>query len=64
MSIKKIVKKYKMGEQPGDFAFWQTKSYHERLEALEQIRSEYNTWRYNAKQGFQRVYKIIKRKQG
>ena len=62
MGIAKVVKKYKMNEQPSDFAFWQTKSYEERIEALEQIRKEYNQWRYNAEQGFQRVYRVIKQK--
>jgi len=31
------------------------------LLALELIREEYNSWRYNAEQGFQRVYRVIKR---
>ena len=61
MSIRKVVKKYKFNEQPNDFVFWQSKSYEERLDALEQIRQEYNSWRYNAEQGFQRVYRIVKR---
>jgi hypothetical protein len=61
MSISKIFKKYKLNEQPNDFVFWQSKSYEERLNALEQIRKEYNSWRDNAEQGFQRVYRIIKR---
>lgn len=61
MSIIKIIKKYKLNEQPNDFVFWQSRSYEERLNALEQIRKEYNSWRYNAEQGLQRVYLIIKR---
>lgn len=60
MSIVKVVKKYKIDEQPSDFLFWQSKSYEERLDALEQIRREYNQWRYDAEQGFQRVYRIVK----
>ena len=61
MEIKKTVKKYKLNEQPNDYKYWQTKSYTERLLALELIREEYNSWRYNAEQGFQRVYRVIKR---
>lgn len=61
MSISKVIKKYKFNEQPNDFLFWQSKSYEERLDALEQIRIEYNSWRYNAEPGFQRVYRIVKR---
>ena len=62
MSIDKVVKKYNINEQPNDFSFLQSKSYEERLNALEQIRKEYNLWRYNAEQGFQRIYRIVKRK--
>lgn len=61
MSISKVIKKYKLNEQPNDFIFWQSKTYEDRLDALEQIRKEYNLWRYNAEQRFQRVYRIIKR---
>lgn len=61
MSISKVVKKYKLNEQPNDFIFWQSKTYEERLGALEQIRKEYNLWKYNAEQGFQRVCRIVKR---
>ncbi|MFO7557643.1 MAG: hypothetical protein R6X10_02345 [Desulfobacterales bacterium] len=60
MTISKVIKKYKFNEQPKDFVFWQSRPYEERLEALEQIRKEYNSWRYDAEQGFQRVYRIIK----
>ena len=62
MSVSKVVNKYKMNEQPNDFLYWQSKSYENRLETLEQIRKEYNSWRYNAEQGFQRIYRIVKRK--
>jgi hypothetical protein len=60
MSISKVIKKFKIDEQPNDFVFWQSKTYEERLDALEQIRKEYNSWRYHAEQGFQRVYRIVK----
>ncbi|MFH1974930.1 MAG: hypothetical protein ABIJ52_05120 [Pseudomonadota bacterium] len=62
MSISKVIKKYKINEQPSEFLYWQSRSYEERLDALEQIRKEYNLWRYNAEQGFQRIYRIIKLK--
>jgi hypothetical protein len=61
MSIGKVIKKIKLSDQTSDFSFWQSKSYEERLEALEQIRKEYNLWRYNAEQRLQRVYRIVKR---
>lgn len=61
MGISKVIKKYKIDEQPNDFSYWQTKSYEERLDVLEQIRKEYILWRYNAEQGLQRIYRIVKR---
>ena len=42
-----------------DFEFWQTKSYKERLQALEMLRKQYITWKYGIEQGFQRVYRIV-----
>lgn len=43
-----------------DFQYWQSKSYSERLIALEEIRNEYNCWKYGSEQRLQRVYRIIK----
>ena len=40
MTISKVIKKYKFNEQPNDFVFWQSRSYEERLDALEQIRKQ------------------------
>jgi hypothetical protein len=61
MRIPKVIHKYRMGEQPKDYVYWQSRSFAERLGALENIRREYNTWRYRDQQGLQRVYRIIKR---
>ena len=62
--ISEVITKIKNSEQKSDFAYWQTKSYAERLAALEEIRREYNNWKYtNAEQRFQRVYRVVKLKQ-
>ena len=62
--IEKVVTKAKLGDEKSDFAYWQAKSYAERLKALEEIRQEYNSWKYgNAEQGFQRVYRVAQLKQ-
>jgi hypothetical protein len=45
MSLGKKVCKYKMGDQPKESFYWQNKSYQERLSALEEIRTAYNSWR-------------------
>lgn len=57
MKIARISKR----EQRSDFAFWQSQSPIKRLETLEEIRQEYNSWKYGNLQAFQRVYRIIKR---
>jgi hypothetical protein len=62
MSIAKVVHKFRTGEQPKDFVYWQTRSFEERLRALEEIRREYNAWKYHDQQGFQSVYRIAKRR--
>jgi hypothetical protein len=46
-----------------DILFWLNKTSAERLSALEEIRKSYNDWKYGTEQRFQRVYRIIKRKQ-
>jgi hypothetical protein len=59
---KTFVHNGKIKDQGNDFLYWQSQPYETRLAVIEQIRTEYNTWKYGAEQGFQRVYKIIKRK--
>lgn len=57
----KVVKKYKLNEEPSDLNFWLTKSYTERLIALEQLREHYIQFFLNGhRSGFQRIYKVIK----
>jgi len=58
---KTFVRKGKIRQQGNDFLFWQSQPYEIRLATIEQLRQEYNTWKYGAEQGFQRVYRIVKR---
>jgi hypothetical protein len=60
--ISKEVHKYRLGEEPRDVDYWRTKSYQERLEALELIRKEYIAQNYDADIGFQRVCRVIRLK--
>jgi hypothetical protein len=60
MAIAKIVKKYKLEEQPNDFQYWQSQPFEDRLATLEQIRQEYQQWKYGTQPRFQRIYSIIK----
>jgi hypothetical protein len=59
--IQPVVKKFSVGDQPNDTAYWQTQPYHLRLAALEDIRREYHRWKYGAEPQLQRVYSIVKR---
>lgn len=59
---KTLVRKGKIKQQGNDFIFWQSQPYELRLATIEQIRIEYNTWKYGTEQRLQRVYRIIKRK--
>ena len=62
-TIEKVVTKSTSKKQNSDFAYWQSKSFAERLDALEEIRQEYNSWKYtDAEQRFQRVYRVVKLK--
>ncbi len=59
--VAKVVRKLRLGEEPKDVYFWRSRSYAERLAALEEIRREYHAWKYDAEPRFQRVYKVTKR---
>ncbi len=60
--MEKVVRKIKLNEAQSDFVFWQSKSPEERLLALEAIRREYIMWQYGYYPKFQRVLRIVKRK--
>lgn len=56
------IQRFKLGQEPSDFAFWQTQSYQMRLATLAKLRSQYNTWKYGiAEPRLQRVYRVVKR---
>jgi hypothetical protein len=50
----------KLTEKSDDFGYWKSQSYSNRLDALEEIRSEYISWKYGVKQEFQRIYRVTK----
>ncbi len=59
-----FVRIYKKGQEPDDVLYWLSRPAIERIRALEEIRKQYNDWKYGTGRTFQRVYKIIKRKRG
>jgi len=60
--IEKIIKVVRQNSEESDFKYWQEQPYQKRLRTLEEIREEYNSWRYDNKQRFQRISRIIKQK--
>ena len=60
--IEKIIKVVRQNSEESDYKYWQEQPYQKRLRALEEIREEYNSWRYDNKQRFQRISRIIKQK--
>lgn len=59
--MERVVKKYKLNEEPNDLEFWLKKSYTERLQALEDLREHYIKFFLNGNRPrFQRVYRVIK----
>ncbi len=61
-TIQPILRVFKKGEEPDDVLYWLSQPPIERIRALEEIRQQYNDWKYGPRREFQRVYKIVKRK--
>lgn len=60
-AIAPVVHKTSLAAQKNDAAYWRTRSYAERIAALEEIRREYHIWKGDVQSGLQRVYRIVKR---
>ncbi len=58
--MEKVIRKLRIPDEKSDFSYWQSQLPQKRIEALENIRTEYNTWKYDTQQGLQRIYQIIK----
>lgn len=61
--MEKIVKIVKIGQDDSNLIYWLSLSFIQRLEELEKLRTEVNQRLYGNQQGFQRVYRVIKREQ-
>ncbi len=59
---KTVINKIKLKDLKNDFEYWQKQPISSRLAALQKIREEYIGWKYDNRQGFQRVYTVIKQK--
>lgn len=60
-NVAPAIRIYRTGEQPTDFACWQSVPYAERLAVLEQIRRDYHRWKYGAEPRLHKVYSIAPR---
>jgi len=58
-----VVRILDLKTKENDFAFWQTQTYEQRLEALEKMRLQYILWKYGSEQRLQRVLRIVDRPQ-
>lgn len=61
--MEKIVKIVKLGHDDSNLIYWLSRSFTQRLEELEKLRTEINQYMYGNQQGFQRVYRVVKREQ-
>lgn len=62
--MEKVVRKYRLGEEPSIKSYWLTKSVEERFEALEQlIRPNKTSFKNEITDRLQRVYRVIKKTQ-
>jgi hypothetical protein len=56
----KAIHKYPIASQPRESDYWRTRTGQERLQALEDIRTEYNSWKYPDNPGFEYVCVVRK----
>jgi hypothetical protein len=59
--MEKQIKIVKKGEDEGNLQYWLSLTFNQRMAELEKIRKQVNTRNYGTRQGFQRVYRIVKR---
>ncbi|MEY4905342.1 MAG: hypothetical protein RLZZ292_3157 [Bacteroidota bacterium] len=64
ITTKPFLRIVKKGQEADDIFYWLSQPPIERIRALEQIRKQYNDWKYGTGREFQRVYRIIKQKRG
>lgn len=62
--MEKVVHIVKGEDKKADLIYWQKKSYEERLEAIEFLRSQYYSLNKDVQQRFQRVCRVVNKAQG
>jgi hypothetical protein len=59
--MKKIVRIKNKDDDDSNLNYWESLTGPERMKGLEEMRQEIIRWKYGNQQGFQRVYRIVKR---
>jgi hypothetical protein len=59
----RVVKITSLKDKSSDFQFWMSKSFLQRLQAIETLRSQYIKYQQNAESGLQRISTVVNRKQ-
>ncbi len=59
--VKRQIRIVKKGRDEGNLQYWVTLTFQERMAELEKMRQQINLQKYGTQQGFQRVYRIVKR---
>ena len=62
--MEKVLKITSLKDRNTDYSYWITKSPQERLSAVELLRQNYYSLNKNVQQRFQRVCRVIDKKQG
>ena len=60
MAIAKVVRKFRVSEQPTDAAYWRAQPPEVRLATIEEIRSAYHGWTDDSQPRVERVCRIVK----
>lgn len=60
--MEKVLRVVNKKEVQNDYLFWKQKSAQERIDAIEILRLQYIQMQKDVQPGFQRVYRITKRK--
>jgi hypothetical protein len=60
--MEKQIRIVKKGQDDGNLQYWLSLTFNERMAELERIRQLINLKKYGTRQGFQRVYRVVKRK--
>jgi hypothetical protein len=62
--MEKVVNTHSLREKQNDYLYWKTKSYQERLCAIELLRQQYISFLKDVNPRLQRVCRIIDKTQG